>query len=259
MLPLDGIGVLVTRPQHQATALCRALEEQGARVVRFPALEIVPLADPRELRARFTVHERFDLIIFSSTNAVRYGAALLDEQRDLTLGAVGPATARALNHAGYRVALQSREGADSESLLRHPKLRAVAGNRILLVKGSGGRELLRDELERRGASVSVIDVYRRERTSPGADESDALAARLALGEIQVVTVTSIEIGTSLLAVASNELGRALQSMLWLVPGERVAAGLREAGCRAALLAARSAQDQDLVAALVRWRASESGA
>jgi uroporphyrinogen-III synthase len=258
MLPLDGIGVLVTRPQHQATPLCRALEAQGARALRFPALEILPLAEPRELKGRLAMHERFDLIVFSSANAVRYGAALLDEQRDLTLAAVGPATARALNQAGYRVAVQSSDGTDSESLLRHPQLKTVAGNRILLIKGGGGRDLLRDELTRRGAAVTSIDVYRRERTSPSAEESDALAALLSAGEI-LVTATSVEIGSSLLAIASPALNRALKSVRWLVPGERVAASLRDAGCKGALVMARSAEDQELVEALVRWRASESGA
>jgi uroporphyrinogen-III synthase len=259
MPALDGIGVLVTRPQHQATPLCRALEAQGARVVRFPALEILPLAEPRELEGRLGQRERFDLIVFSSTNAVRYGAALLDGQRDLTLAAVGPATARALQQAGYRVAVQSSEGADSESLLRHPELEAVAGNRILLIKGSGGRDLLRDELVRRGAAVTSIDVYRRERTNPSAEESAALAARLGAGEIHVVTATSVEIVLSLFAIASPALNRALESVRWLVPGERVAASLRDAGCRGAFVTARSAEDQELVAALVRWRAGESGA
>ena len=46
---------------------------------------------------------------------------------------------------------------------------------------------------------------------------------------------------------------------WLVPGERVAHGLRELGLSAPLLQADSAEDQDLVAALIRWRSSVSGA
>jgi uroporphyrinogen-III synthase len=259
MLPLEGIGVVVTRPEHQAAPLCRALEAQGARAIRFPALEIVPIVEPREDEVRPAGGERFDLIVFSSANAVRYGAALLDAQRDPALAAVGPATARALNQAGYRVAVQSSQGADSESLLRHPKLAAVAGSRILLIKGRGGRDLLREELTRRGASVASIDVYRRERRNPDARECATLAARLAAGEIQAITATSVETGASLLALADSRLGSALADLLWLVPGERVAAGLREAGCRGTLLEARSAEDQDLVAALVRWRTSESGA
>jgi hypothetical protein len=44
-----------------------------------------------------------------------------------------------------------------------------------------------------------------------------------------------------------------------VPGERVAAGIRERGIRAPILQAESAEDHDLVSALVRWRSSVSGA
>ena len=58
----------------------------------------------------------------TSTNAVRFGASLLDQKRDLTLAAIGPATARALNLAGYRVAVQPRESFDSEGLLLHSRL-----------------------------------------------------------------------------------------------------------------------------------------
>ena len=48
---------------------------------------------------------------------------LLEQKRELALAAMGPATARALNQAGYRVVgSAARKDFDSESLLRHPKL-----------------------------------------------------------------------------------------------------------------------------------------
>jgi uroporphyrinogen-III synthase len=259
MLPLHGIGVLVTRPQHQAVALCRLLEAEGAGTFRFSAIEIHPLADRRELAGRLGRLEDFDVIIFSSANAVRYGAALLEQKRDLTLAAIGPATGRALNQAGYRVAVQSTQGADSESLLQHPKLGAVAGNRILLVKGSHGRELLQQELARRGAQVVVAEVYRRERAKPSAAELASLEAHFARQAIQVVTATSVEIAGNLLALATPALRRSFEGAHWLVPGARVAESLRESGFLGPVLEARSAEDQDLVSALIRWRASESGA
>ena len=40
MPALHGVGVLVTRPEHQAMPLCRLLELQGASTLRLPALEI---------------------------------------------------------------------------------------------------------------------------------------------------------------------------------------------------------------------------
>lgn len=259
MLPLHGIGVLVTRPRHQAAALCRLLEEQGATVERLAAMEIEPIDEHREWAARLGDLDKFGLIIFSSANAVRYGAALLEQRRDLPLAAIGPATARALNQAGYRVAVQSSEGADSESLLRHPKLNAVAGERVLLVKGKRGRELLEQELARRGAEVSVAEVYQRVCARPSDAELQALEARFAAREIQAVTATSVEIAANLLALATPRLRRAFDRVHWVVPSTRVAQSLREGGVKGPSILARSAEDQDLVSAVLGWRAGESGA
>ena len=190
--------------------LCRLLEAQGASPFRLPAVEIKPLADRHALAARLGALEQFDLIIFSSSNAVRFGAMLLEQKRDLPLAAIGPATARALNHAGYRVAVQPTEGFDSESLLRHPKLNAVAGARVLLVKGSGGRELLQGELTRRGADVAIANVYRREPAQPSVAELAALEARFAARAIQVITATSAEIAGNLLDLATPALRSAFE-------------------------------------------------
>jgi uroporphyrinogen-III synthase len=256
-LPLQGIGVLVTRPRQQGATLCRLLETAGALAVHFPAVDIVPIE-------RITMQERsplarYDLIVFSSANAVRFGAALLQQRRDLTLAAIGPATARALNQAGYRVAVQSAEGADSESLLAHPKLSAVAGSRVLIVKGSGGREFLERELVRRGAQVAFADVYRRECSRPDRHEIESLERRFAARELHVLTATSLDIGTNLAAIATPALRHAFDGVPWVVPSARIAEGLRERGVRAPCLLARSASDQDLVSTIVSWREAESGA
>lgn len=259
MLPLRGVGVLVTRPQHQAMPLCRLLATRGASTFLLPAIEIKPLTERRALAARLGPLENFDLIIFTSSNAVRFGAVLLDQRRNLVLAAIGPATVRALNQAGYRVAVQPTEDFDSEGLLRHARLEHVAGNRILLIKGESGRDLLQQELVRRGAQVTVADVYRRVRANPTRQELAALEAHFAAGAIHVVTATSAEIAANLLAVATPALRGDFERAHWVVPGARVAQSLRERGLSAPLLQATSAEDQDLVDAVVRWRASESGA
>lgn len=259
MLPLDGIGVVITRPSHQAGPLCRLFEAEGASVSRFPAMAIRPLDDKRTWAARLGALGGFDLIVFASANAVRYGAALLDQQRDLPLAAIGPATARALNRAGYRVPVQPLGGFDSESLLRHPRLASLAGQRVLLVKGQGGRELLERELARRGATLILAEVYRRECPAPRAAALRALESRFEEREIQVITATSAEIGNNLLVLATPALRRYFDTAHWLVPSARVGGLLRHAGLRAPLVLAASAEDQDLVSAVVRWRSSVSGA
>jgi len=259
MPALHGVGVLVTRPEQQAMPLCRLLEIQGASTLRLPAVEIRAVGNRRETAAQLGALADFDVIIFTSANAVRFGASLLDQQRDLTLAAIGPATARALNLAGYRVAVQPRETFDSEGLLLHPKLEHPAGARILIVKGAGGRSLLEQELAHRGARVVAADVYERVPAAPSAERLAAVLDSLSTGALQVITATSVGVAGNLLAIAGAELRREFERAYWLVPGERVAHGLRELGLLAPVVLAESAEDHDLVSALVRWRSSVSGA
>jgi uroporphyrinogen-III synthase len=239
--------------------LCRLLESYGATTARLPAVEIKPLKDRRVIAEQLGVLENFDVILFTSANAVRFGVSFLDQKRDLTLAALGPATLRALNQAGYRVAIQPGESFDSEGLLSHPRLERVAGHRILIIKGIHGRDLLQQELTSRGATVVCAEVYERVPATFSAAALEIVRERFAAGEMQVITATSLEIGAALLKLASHGLRGEFERAHWLVPGQRVASGLRELGLKAALLHADSAQDQDLVAALIRWRSSVSGA
>jgi uroporphyrinogen-III synthase len=258
MLPLQGVGVLITRPEQQAMPLCRLLELQGAHTRRLPVIEIRACRERRAQGTGSGALENFDLIVFVSANAVRFGAELLQQRRDLPLAAIGPATARALNQSGYRVAVQP-EQYDTEGLLQHPRLQRLAGHRILLIQGRDGRPMLQQELARRGAHVLCLEVYERVPAQVSAAALAALHDAVAAGEIQVVTATSLDIGGRLLELAPAALRTALERTLWLVPSARVAAGLRERGLGAALLQASSAQDQDLVSALLGWRADTSEA
>ncbi len=289
MSVLLGVGVLVTRPEQQAMPLCRLLAEQGAACYPFAAIEVKPLMDGgapqggapqggapqggapqagaahgggargRRLLARLGKLEQFDWIVFLSANAVRFGVQLLEEKRDLRLAAVGPATARALNQAGYRVAIVPTEGFDSEGLLADPRMQNLAGRRVLLIKGRGGRELLSTGLAQRGAIVEQAEVYERVAATPSGAELAALEQLCAADHIQVITSTSAEIGASLLRLATPALRVDFERVHWLVPSARVAESLVKLGLGAPLIEADSAEDQDLVAALIRWRSGESGA
>ena len=239
--------------------LCRLLELQGASTLRLPAIEVKAIGNRRETAAQLGALENFDVIIFTSTNAVRFGASLLDQKRDLTLAAMGPATARALNQAGYRVQVQPAGSFDSESLLLHPRLERLAGRRVLIVKGSNGRPLLEQELTLRGAQVVAAEVYQRVPSTPSPAVLAALLESFTAGAVQVITATSLEIASNLLTMATPPLRGEFERAHWLVPGERIAAGVRERGLAAPLLVAASAEDHDLVAALLRWRSSVSGA
>ena len=130
---------------------------------------------------------------------------------------------------------------------------------MLIIKGMHGRELLREELARRGAQIAVAESTGAMPAADDAAELGSIAARLRSGEIQIVATSSAEIAAALLALPDAELRREFDRVHWLVPGARVAAALRDGGLEAPILQADSAEDQDLVAAIVRWRSSASGA
>ncbi len=260
MRKLEGVVVLVTRPEQQATPLCRLFEAHGATAINLPVIAIEPVADREALMAAVNPHDPFDLIIFTSINAVKFGAPLLDRSRALTLAAIGPATSRALDEAGLGTAVRPTAGFDSESLLLHPALAHLAARRVLIIKGVHGRKLLQEQLRKRGAGVVVAEVYERKRTHHRIEDLAALEAMLAASAIVIVTATSVEIADNVFELATPAMRRAFDRVVhWLVPSARVAAALRARDVVGPIIHAHSAQDHHLVAAALRWRSSESGA
>jgi uroporphyrinogen-III synthase len=255
---LAGLGVLVTRPEPQAGPLARRLAELGARVYRLPAVELRPSDDRAAQRASLGPLDRFHWIVFVSANAVRFGVGLLQERRDLKLAAIGPATATALNHAGFRVALVPAGGYDSEHLLATPEFSSVEAQRILIVRGGGGRELLAEQLTARGAEVSYAEVYERRRAQPVPGAVAAVEAEWQAGAIDVVTATSPELLRSLFEILSPAGRRLLSRTALLAGGSRIAAVARQIGLEGPLLVAAEPDDAGLVDALLKWRRHTSG-
>jgi uroporphyrinogen-III synthase len=243
--PLAGQVVVVTRPARQAARFLRLLEERGARTVAFPtiAVEAVPLV-PDVRRAFETEH--FDWIVFTSANAVEHAPAPIPPAAKIA--AIGRATARAIENLGRRVDALPAAGADTEGLLALPAFADVAGRRVLIVKGVGGRDALRAGLAERGAHVAIAEVYRRVPVAPVAGAVEAVSRACDTGHA-VIAVTSVEVLESLLALAPASRVAGLFDARLLVPGERVAAAARAHGWRGGIVVARSAEDEAMLAAL----------
>ncbi len=263
VLPLTGLEVVVTRPAKQAGGLCRRLREAGAGVLRFPALEIVPPAQAEvEQSLLHAGWAQSDMAVFVSANAVR-GARQLLGRRQLPAGGpriacVGPATARALQRAGRAPDLVPPDRYDTEGLLALPELQGnMQGMRVLVIRGDGGRELLSRTLRERGASVTRVSVYRRQRLQPAQQR----IARVWEAERapDVVTATSPQILDNLLAMLPTGVAheRLLASQL-VVVSERMIDTVREAGFSQPPLVAENAGDAAVVACLTAWHAGEQG-
>lgn len=250
--PLAGMGILVTRPRELASGLMQGIAALGGEPVPFPAVEIAPPADVAALDARIAELPACQLAIFISPTAVahvlpgilaRHGA-WPDATR---LAAVGEGTARALEQLGVGPVLRAAGGADSEHLLALPELRAVDGQRVLIFRGQGGRELLARTLARRGARVDYAECYRR--LPPSADPAPLLA-RWRAGGIRAVTVTSGELLDNLLAALGDEGAALLRVTPLFAPHPRIAQSAQARGVATAVVTGPG--DAGLLAGLTEW-------
>jgi uroporphyrinogen-III synthase len=209
MSSLNGAHILVTRPQHQAHSLCRLIEERHGVAVAFPTIEIVA-ADGRDRIAETLANlHRFQWVVFISANAVNFALLANDGKigqfSNVQIAAIGAATAKALAAAGLTAHLLPADGSDSRALLAMPAMQQVSGQHILIVRGAGGLDTLREELVNRGAEVDYLDVYRR--IIPTADPAPVLDL-LERKRLTLIVATSGEAVKNLL-IMLGEKGRNL--------------------------------------------------
>jgi len=220
---LDSIGIVITRPRQAAEALAAELTRVGARPIVFPALDIEDLPWSGEIEATLARLSKASWAVFVSANAVEKGLAAAQRTgglpRHLRLAAVGEATARALKDAGFAEVVAPHERHDSEALLECAALQSVAGERVMIFRGEGGRERLKEGLEERGAQVEYVECYRRVRP---AMDPDPLLAAWSRGEVQAVSVLSGETLENFLESIGPRGARLAASTPLLVPHENVA-------------------------------------
>lgn len=266
---LGGAGVWVTRPLHQARALAERIAAEGGRAVCLPAMDIVDVEDPKSVSDIVGRLELFHLAIFVSANAVNRGLRYVATRGEdgpmarvglspgmagafwpasVPVAAIGKATAKALRAAGVPPDFQSAPPYNSESLVADRRLRteAIAGARVVIFRGVGGRALLGETLAGRSARVTYAEVYRR--VLPGWRKT----APFPLDRIQVIVATSGEGLENLFAMAADAERERLRETPFVVIGERMAAAARDLGIRHPPIVAGTASDDGIMAALCAW-------
>ena len=248
MSSLNGAGVLITRPGHQSAELARLVEKAGGVPVLFPAIEIEPTASASQLLSKFHSLSRHDLAIVISSNAANYGEPVLAELvvQNVRLAAIGPATARTMKHLGCRPGVVPASGFNSEALLADEEFRDMAGRRVLILRGQGGRELLGDTLRHRGATVDYLEVYRRILPQPGSGEVEKIESLWAQGGIRFVAANSVETLDNLVKLLTQDGQRLLRASRIVTISERVVRKAEQIGIAAPVLLAGSSKDQAML-------------
>ncbi|MDQ2994829.1 MAG: uroporphyrinogen-III synthase, partial [Pseudomonadota bacterium] len=182
------LSVLVTRPQAQAENLAAYIVEYGGNPLIFSTLGIESVEPPEGWDAILADLQQSDIVVFISGNAVREVMPYWQTLRASTrVAAIGKATAALLDANGVTADWLPMGDFRSEGLLALPAFADLAGKKVTLFAGEGGRDYLETQLIERGAIVKKIAVYRRFR--PDTDP-DILQLFLERDDRKIIIVTS---------------------------------------------------------------------
>jgi uroporphyrinogen-III synthase len=124
---------------------------------------------------------------------------------------------------------------------------------VLIIRGTGGRELLFGAMTERGAQVHYAEVYTREAAYPSLERKAELETLWRQGGVKVYTATSVEILEALVGIITPRCRELLHYTAMVTGSTRVADAATRLGIGSPVVIADSPDDAALVGALVRWR------
>ncbi len=249
---LAGKNIMVLRPSQQSEELSKQIMEAGGNVIRFPTLEIQPIKNISSRTLKDLVSWS-DTIIFISRNAVRVFAGLIGDIQNLleskTVYAAGMGSQEEAGFAGVNNVISPGPRSGSEALLQLTGLqsKAILDKKVLIVRGDTGRELLKQELESRGAEVKYADIYSR--VMPKVSAQDVANIWLH-SPPDIIIVTSNQGLYNLISMTPDAHHDSLFATDIVAMSERIAQAARKAGFTNNIVVAESQTDQGLYNAVV---------
>jgi uroporphyrinogen-III synthase len=249
------LQVLVTRPAGQAEKLMAGVEALGGVATHCPLIAIEALNENRDkainlqLKQRMMALDKYRHIIFISTNAVRFGLAEIERYWpqypvDLHWHGIGAATVQAMIAYDLPVS-EATVTMNTESLLDSPLLKTVNNDKVLIVRGVGGRPQLAETLKQRGAQLDYAECYHRRLP---AYPSQALNDIFIRHDYDALCVSSGESLKNLCKLLTKAGADSVKSVALIVPGQRVATLAQQNGFKVIKIA-DNASDSSMLAAL----------
>ena len=251
MADLSGLRVLNTRPLARSQALQDALLAAGAVVLPLPLLATEALPLSAEAKQWLMDLDRYRWVFVVSPTAAELGLQHLADYwpqwpMEVQWLAVGASTAQVLRDHLLSPIVPEEES--SEGLLRLPVLQQLQiGDRLLVLRGEGGRNLVRDNLTTQGVRVDYVELYRRCLPAEAASQWQQITAE---NQPDVVILTS---GESLQHWVTL-VGTAAIAITPLVISRRLAVVAEQAGLKTCIIA-DSTRPDDIIRALLAWRNS----
>ncbi len=179
--------VLVTRPTAQANEWVQQLRAVGLQAEALPLIDIGTADDAQAVAAAWAGLPGQAMVVFVSPNAAEHFFAAKPSgatwPTTVLAASPGPGTTKVLRSLGVSFIAEPAADApqfDSEALWQQLSARAWAGQRVLVVRGTSGRDWLADRLRERGAELSFVAAYVR--TAPRWEPDQQALLRDALAQ-----------------------------------------------------------------------------
>ncbi|RMA82206.1 uroporphyrinogen-III synthase [Umboniibacter marinipuniceus] len=238
---------MVTKPPRLWNTKLTEFSDSARRAVSAdwihePLFEITKLPLTPQGRTQIMALDEYAGVVFVSQTAIQFALPYFEQfwpqwptrQHWCAMGKGSAELIRAVDHEVVTATPPTTEG-----LLTQRALQDVADQRWLIVRGEGGRELLREALQTRGARVEYLELYQRESRA-----FDIEIQRLINSPLDGIFISSTQ---ALNVVAELFQTKRAQAPTLVVPGERAALKALSLGFRSVIEAA-SAAENDLVAA-----------
>ncbi|MFH2011854.1 MAG: uroporphyrinogen-III C-methyltransferase [Pseudomonadota bacterium] len=191
--PLFGKKIIVTRARSQASEFTNLLREYGAEPIEFPIIEVRPPLSFDTLDKAIDNLEKYDWLILTSVNGVRFFFERLRTRgrdvRDLKgikICAIGPRTAGDIEKSGINIDFVPDEY-KAEAILEGLKKIGIEGKNILLPRAEEAREILPEEIRKSGGNIDVVIAYKNVKPL---EDKETIKGLLKEGIIDVITFTS---------------------------------------------------------------------
>lgn len=240
--------VLVTRTQPAVQKLIERVAEMGHEPLECAPFQLQGPENPAEVADQLTTALPADRVILTSHEAVRQAVALVGTallNRALII-VPGQGTASVARELGLDNVVYPERYGTSEAMLGMPELQDVEGLEILILAAAGGRSLMGEVLERRGAAMERIHVYRRVACKLPEESAERITSARSL----VTLGASLEAVRGLLENLPAAAAERVRQAPLIVPSRRVADYAERQGCRRCLDAG-GASDEIMLGVLSR--------
>ncbi|MDQ0256487.1 uroporphyrinogen-III synthase [Evansella vedderi] len=231
--PLQGLQILNTRAEHQASSLTQKLENYGGTVIEVPLISMERTRSIQPVYEAIHSLHNYHWIVFTSANSVIF---FFDTLRELGLGkstlehlkiaAVGSKTKKVIEEKGFSIQLVP-EIFDGEHLSASLLKVLKENERVLFPRSHLSRDILTKELKKANIEIDNPIVYE---TQLNFSKKDQLNDLLEKEQIDLIIFTSPSTVQSFFQqVEKRILEKSVQKLQFAVIGSITAKALRDAG------------------------------